>query len=319
VTAASVPSQPPHRVLSHLPVRVFARFADDFPDVEFIHVPTEGDPPPDVRGEALLTFTWGSPNLESVLARGVRWVHTLGTGIDGFPADTLGDRILTCARGASAVPMAEWTLAVMLAFEKHLPETWVNEAPEAWNSARLGGLYGRTLGIVGLGGIGAAIAERALCFGMRVRAIRRSDRPSPIPEVEIASGLDDLLSTSDHVVLVAPSTPETRHMIDANALAKMKEGVHLVNIARGTLIDQEALRAALDSGRIARASLDVADPEPLPEGHWLYDHPAVFLSPHVSWSMPGSIDVLVDSFAENLRRYVAGKPLEGIVNLAAGY
>lgn len=320
--AASVPSHPSHpshRVLSHLPVRAFARFADDFPDVEFVHIPTEGDIPSDIRGDALLTFTWGSPNLRQVLERGVRWVHTLGTGIDGFPSDALGDRVLTCARGASAIPMAEWTLAVMLAFEKNLPETWVSAPPESWNSARLGGLHGRTLGLVGLGGIGAAIAERALCFGMRVRAIRRSDRPSPIPAVEIASDLGDLLATADHLVLVAPSTAETRHLIGTDALARMKEGAHLVNIARGALIDQEALRAALDSGRIARASLDVADPEPLPDGHWLYEHPAVFLSPHVSWSMPSSFDVLLDSFAENLRRYVAGAPLEGIVDLAAGY
>jgi phosphoglycerate dehydrogenase-like enzyme len=305
--------------LSHLPVRAFVRIADAFPDVEFVHVPTEGDLPADVSGEALLTFTWGSPNMRQVLERGVRWIHTLGTGIDGFPTDAVGDRVLTCARGASSIPMAEWALAVMLAFEKHLPETWVNEAPESWNSARLGGLHGRTLGIVGLGGIGAAIAERALCFGMRVRAIRRSDRRSPIPQVELAPDLDDLLASADHVVLVAPSTPETRHLIGAHALAQMKPGAHLVNIARGALIDQEALRSALDSGHIARASLDVADPEPLPAGHWLYTHPGVYLSPHVSWSMPGAIDVLIDSFAENLHRYIAGRPLEGIVNLAAGY
>jgi phosphoglycerate dehydrogenase-like enzyme len=305
--------------LSHLPARAFARFADDFPGVEFVEVPTEGPLPPDIHGEALLTFTWGSPNMQQVLERGVRWIHTLGTGIDGFPTDVVGDRVLTCARGASAVPMAEWTLAMMLAFEKGLPETWVTDAPETWNMARLGGLHGRTVGLVGLGGIGEAIAERALCFGMHVRAIRRSDRPSPIPEVEIAPDLADLLASADHLILVAPSTPETKHLIGTDAFASMKAGVHLVNIARGALVDQEALRPALDAGHVARASLDVADPEPLPAGHWLYTHPRVFLSPHVSWSMPGAFDVLLDSFAQNLRRYVTGQPLEGIVNLAAGY
>lgn len=315
----SVPARPSHRILSHLPVRAFARFAGDFPEVEFVQVPTEGEIPAGVHGVGLLTFTWGSPNLKDVLERGVRWIHTLGTGIDSFPTDALGDRILTCARGASAIPMAEWTLAVMLAFEKQLPATWVKEVPSTWNMARLGGLHGRTLGIVGLGGIGTAIAERALCFGMRVRAIRRSKQPSPIPGVEIAADLADLLASADHLVLVAPSTPETRHMIGKEALAKMKAGVHLVNIARGALIDQEALRSALDAGHVARASLDVAEPEPPPAGHWLYTHPQVYLSPHVSWSMPSSFDVLLDSFADNLRRFIAGQPLEGIVNLTAGY
>jgi len=312
-------STPPHRVLSHLPVRAFARFADDFPEVSFIEVPREGDLPPDVQGEALLSFTWGSPNMKQVLERGVRWVHTLGTGIDGFPVETLGDRTLTCARGSSAVPMSEWTLAMMLAFEKQLPDTWVREVPESWNSARLGGLQGRTLGLVGLGGIGVAIAERALCFGMRVRAIRRSNRPSPLPGIEIAPSLEDLLATADHVAIVAPSTKATRHLIDGEAFSRMKPGVHLINIARGALIDQEALRHALDEEQVARASLDVADPEPLPAGHWLYTHPRVFLSPHVSWSMPNAFDVLLRSFADNLRRYLAGEPLEGIVDLEAGY
>jgi len=311
--------EPAHCVLSHLPVRMLEPFAGDFPQVAFVTVPTEGDLPPDVRGEALLTFTWGRPNMKQVLDRGVRWVHTFGTGIDGFPLETLGDRLLTCARGSSAVPMAEWTLAMLLAFEKQLPATWVREAPERWNWARLGGLSGRTLAIVGLGGIGVAIAERALAFGMRVRAIRRSDRPSPLPGVEMAADLADLLDGADHVVLVAPSTPETRHLIDADAFARMKPGVHLVNIARGALIDQEALRRALDDERVARASLDVADPEPLPAGHWLYTHPRVFLSPHVSWSMPGAFDLLLRSFADNLRRFLAGDPLEGVVDLEAGY
>lgn len=306
-------------VLTHVPVEMLAAIAEGFPDFEFVHVPSEGPVPPDVAGEVLLTFTWASPNIRDVLARGVRWVHTLGTGIDRFPVEALGDRTLTCARGASAIPMSEWTLAMMLACEKQLPETWLSEPPEHWNSGRLGGLYGKTLAIVGLGAVGEAIAARAECFGMRVRAIRRSSRPSDRPGIEIAADLDDLLASADHLVIVAPATAATRHMIGRQALAKVKDGVHLVNISRGSLIDQDALRAALDDGRIARASLDVADPEPLPAGHWLYSHPKVFLSPHVSWSMPGSIQILLETFASNLRRHVAGEALEGVVDLEAGY
>ena len=101
--------------------------------------------------------------------------------------------------------------------------------------------------------------------------------------------------------------------------AAVKPGVHLVNIARGSLVDQDALRDALDAGRVAMASLDAVDPEPLPAGHWMYEHPKVRLSPHISWSMPGASDILVRTFVENVRRYQAGQPLEGVVDVDAGY
>ena len=256
------------RVLSHLPVEMLAPIAKRFPDVDFVRVPTSGDIPARIRGEVLLAFTWGSPNIRELVEHGVEWIHTVGTGVDGFPMEAVGDRLLSCARGASAIPMSEWALAAMLNFEKQLPQRWVKEPPEQWNFAELGGLYGRSLGLLGLGGIAEAIATRALAFGMRVRAIRRTPRPSPIPEVEIAPSLEDLLASADHLVVAMASTAATRHVIGRDALAKVKPGVHLVNLARGALVDQDALREALDDGRVARASLDVADPEPLPAGHW---------------------------------------------------
>ena len=140
------------RVLSHLPPASVEALAGPLPDVEIVQVPMEGEPPPDVRGEVLLTFAWGSPNLALLVRRGVRWIHTIGTGVDRFPLDAVGERLLTCSRGASAIPIAEWILAMLLAFEKRLPESWVSAAPERWNQAELGGLHGRTLGLVGLGG-----------------------------------------------------------------------------------------------------------------------------------------------------------------------
>jgi phosphoglycerate dehydrogenase-like enzyme len=163
------------------------------------------------------------------------------------------------------------------------------------------------------------VALRALPFGMRVRALRRSQAPSPLPEVELARDLPDLVAGADHLVIAAPATPETRHLIDEAVLAHVKPGLHLVNIARGELVDQEALRKALDDGRVGRASLDVVYPEPLPAGHWLYTHPRVRLSPHISWSMPGAFELLIDPFLENLRRFQAGQPLIHQVDVAAGY
>jgi len=306
-------------VFTHLPAGALERVGRRVPGVRWIPIPAEGELPPDARAEVLLTFTRGGPRLEEVLARGVRWVHTIGTGVDRFPLGAVAGRTLTCARGASAVPIAEWVMAVVLAHAKQLPGMWVREPPERWNVAGLDTLEGRTLGLVGLGTIGTAVAVRARAFGMRVRALRRSGGPSPVAGVEGASRLDELLAGSDHLVLAAPATPATRHLIGREALRHARRGLHLVNVARGCLVDQEALREALDEGRVARASLDVCEPEPLPAGHWLYTHPRVLLSPHVSWAAPGAFDALVDTFAENLARWRRGESLVGVVDVEAGY
>src|SRR5262245_27788161 len=239
------------RVLVHLGDSFAEQIAAACPGVDAVVIPTADPIDPALRADALLTLPWGTPNLAEVLATtGVRWIHTVGTGVDRFPLDVVGDRLLTCSRGASAIPIAEWVLAQMLAFEKRLPEVWLRKFPTSWNfHPDMGGLHGRTLGLVGIGGIGRAIAERALPFGTRVRALRRSAAPSPIPGVELAPSLEDLLASADHVVLVAPATPDTRGLIGEAALRSVKPGVHLVNVARGALVDQAALRAALDDER----------------------------------------------------------------------
>jgi phosphoglycerate dehydrogenase-like enzyme len=305
-------------VLTHLPEGLLARVCDEVPEATLCAIPQEGPIPDDARGEVLFTLTWGAPNLAQALERGVRWVHTFGTGVDRFPFDLLGERPLACARGASAGPIAEWVLAVMLAAEKKLPQAWTGEPRPRWSDLQLGGLRGRTLGLIGLGGIGQEVARLALAFGMRVLAHRRSDKPSPLAGIDIVP-LDKLLEASDHLVVAAPATRETRHLLGRDAFALVKPGVHLVNIARGALVDQDALREALDDGRVALASLDTVEPEPPPDGHWLYTHPRVRLSAHVSWNAPGALDQLLDSFIANLKRYLAGEPLRDLVDVEAGY
>ena len=290
-----------------------------FDNVEFVYVPRQGDIAADASGDVLLTIPRDYPNLAELLDRGVEWVHVTSTGIDGFPLELLGDRVMTCSRGASAIAISEWCLAMMLAFEKDLPGVWLNGPPERWFSAELGALWGKTLGLIGLGGIGTTVARRALAFDMSVLALRRTTAPPPLAGVEMAGSLSELMGRSDHIVVAAPATAATRHLLDAEALASAKPGVHIINIARGDLIDQEALRAALDDGPIARASLDTVEPEPLPEGHWLYSHPRVRLSGHVSWCMPDSWELLMTPFADNLERRLSGLPLTGIVNPEEGY
>lgn len=311
--------QTPVSVLSHIPVTLLGPLLKRFPDVSVMQIPEQGPLAPEVRGEILLTQTWAAPNFAGVMQRGVRWVHTYGTGVNRFPFEALGDAVLTCSRGGSGIPIAEWVLAAMLAFEKRFPSSFVRSREE-WKTLELGGLHGRTLGLVGFGGIGREVAQRALPFGMRVLALRRSDGGA-MAGVEIVRSPAELLRDADHVVIAAPATPETRHLIGRDALSRVKRGVHLVNIARGALVDQDALREALDDGRVACASLDVTEPEPPPEGHWLYSHPRVRLSPHISWNMPGALDLLLEPFLENLARWRSGKPLlaRDLVDVARGY
>lgn len=307
------------KVLITFPAEAVERVRQAVPEVELIQIPGKGDAPAGVEGEILLTPPWNTGNLQQLLERGVRWVHTIGTGVDRFPMELMGDRTLTCARGGSAIPIAEWVVAVMLAFEKRLPDAWITEPPKAWSHFSLGGLYGKTLALVGLGGIGTAVARRVLPFGMEVRAMRRSPAPSSLKEVQIVTAARELLASADHVLLAVPLTPETRHIVNREFLSHLKPGAHLINVARGALVDQDALREALEDDRIACASLDVVDPEPLPAGHWLYTHPKVRFSPHVSWNMPGAFDLLLDTFIENLLRYRDGLPLEGRVDAERGY
>ena len=196
--------------------------------------------------------------------------------------------------------------------------TGCREPPEHWNFQPAATLSGATLGLLGLGGIAQRVARIALAFEMRVLALRRTDAPSPVGGVELVHSFDRLTAEADHLVLAAPATERTRQVVDSSNLARAKPGLHLVNIARGSLVDQEALRRALDDGTVARASLDVTDPEPLPAGHWMYDHPKVFLTPHASWVGPPPFERAAEIFCDNLDRYLAGEPLAGEVG-EAGY
>jgi phosphoglycerate dehydrogenase-like enzyme len=287
------------------------------PNETFVHCGPDDPVPGD---HAVLVTLLDDPDaVRRLLRPSVEWVHVLGAGVDGFPFDALGGRRLTCSRGAAAAAIAEWVLAVMLAFEKRLPQSWVDGPPPRWNTASLGGLSGRTLGLVGVGAIGTAVARRAIAFDMEVLACRRTCAPAPVEGIEMVADLHTLLARSDHVVVAAPATPATRHLVGADTLASCRPGLHLVNVARGALVDQEALRRALDDGRVARASLDTVDPEPLPPGHWLFGHDGVRVSPHVSWSAPGTMPATLALFVENLRRYRAGQDLQGLVDAEAGY
>ncbi|XAH22306.1 D-isomer specific 2-hydroxyacid dehydrogenase family protein [Xylophilus sp. GW821-FHT01B05] len=248
----------------------------------------------------------------------LQWVQLATAGIDFFPDWLFEGPQVTSARGVTADAIAEFALAAIFAAAKRLPEIWIDD-PAQWKLSTLQRVGGTTLGLVGFGAIGQALARRALALGMRVVCVRRGDAAPEVDGVERASDLASLFAQSDHVVLAAPGTPATQHLVDRALLAHAKPGLHLVNVARGSLIDQDALLEALDSGRVTLATLDVTTPEPLPAGHAFYAHPRIRLSPHTSPISPDTPARLLAKFVANLERYEAGLALDDVADRARGY
>ncbi|MBD1552056.1 NAD(P)-dependent oxidoreductase [Pseudomonas typographi] len=238
----------------------------------------------------------------------IKWIQLVSSGIDLFPAWFLRSARISTARGVAAHSIAEYCLAAMLSVSKDLPNLWVS-GPEQWTGRRTASVYGSTIGLLGLGAIGQALAHKALGLGAQVVALRQSKAPAPLAGVRLVGSVGELMALSDHLVLVAPSTPSTYRIIDAAAWACAKPGLHLVNVARGELVDDEALLAALASGQAGFATLDTTAPEPLPAGHPFYSHGQIKLSPHTSALSWLTRKQLVDKFITNLARYESGQAL----------
>ncbi|CRM91188.1 MULTISPECIES: D-isomer specific 2-hydroxyacid dehydrogenase family protein [Pseudomonas] len=241
---------------------------------------------------------------------GAQWVHLVSSGIDFYPQWLFNGPPVTTSRGSAADNLAEFALAAIFAASKHLPDIWVKDSH--WNFTPLRPLKGTTLGLFGFGAIGERLAHKAQALGIKVIALRHSQAPFA-PGVEAARDIHDLFARADHLVLAAPLNEATRNIVDRDVLARAKPGLHLINIARGGLLDQEALLEALDNGRIGLASLDVTEPEPLPDGHPLYSHPRVRVSPHTSAISTNSRQEIADTFLANLHRYLRGQALENLV------
>ena len=255
----------------------------------------------------------------------LRWVHLASAGVDFFPSWLFHVPQVTCSRGVAADPIAEYVLSAMLEQVKQLNGrqvkhrmVWSREFDRAL-ARPLGTLKGQTLGLLGYGAIGQAVAHRAQAFGMRILALRRSGQRIDAEGVTSVASLRELLENSDHLVLALPITGETRHLINADSLSHAKPGLHLINIARGGLVDHDALRAALDRGALAAATLDVTEPEPPSHEHWLYLHPRVRLTPHISWSASDGPAATTLKFQHNLARYLKGQALVDRVDPAKGY
>lgn len=263
---------------------------------------------------------FGAPNKEWVSqAPGLKWVQLPSAGSDGWH-QVRPDMMLTKASGVFGIPIAEWVLAGMLMLTRNLHLYRDLQRQSKWEE-RPGAkeIYGSTVGIVGLGNLGEEIAVRAKAFGCRVLGARRTAGAS-VPFVDAVLPLDEMLPQVDFLVLAIPNTPETRGLISAERLASMRRSSYLINVGRGATVDEEAMIAALQSGHLAGAALDVTTVEPLPVSSPLWQMEQVIIAPHTSGRSPeANGDRRTDIFCENLKRFLAGEPLVNQVDRQAGY
>ena len=298
----------------------------EFPGVEFAFVHGGDD---QVREIADADALVGKPSAEAFQAgRKLRWIHEMGTGIDQYVAiEGLADSdiTLTNALGPHANPMADHVFALLLSLTHCLPELFEDQRARRWEMNKYQDRYveleGRTMGILGLGGIGRSVARRAHGFGMKVYAV--DIRPVPgMPQVEGVWGLDrldDLISISDVLVITVPYTAETHHLIDRRRFALMKPTSYLIAISRGGIVDEPPLIDALREGRIAGAGLDVMEEEPLPKDSPIWGLPNLVMSPHASATTPELYEGRKRIFKENLRRFLANEPFIRVCDKQAGF
>lgn len=279
-------------------------------------------------GADVVLFAHGRPGLLLDIlptARRLRWVHSLWAGVEEIAKPALVEHpaLLTNGRGVFRWPLADWAMAAMLFYAFDLRRVLDQQEQAVWKIVRGTMLQGSTLGIVGYGEIGSAVAARARPFGMRIAAIRRRpdrfDGGDLVDQAYAPGALRELLAASDYVVSAMPLTTETRGMIGPGEIAAMKPNAVMINVGRGPVIDEAALVAALSSGRIRGAALDVFDVEPLPPEHPFWKMRNVLVSPHTADRVEGFLAPAFDCFLENLQRFLKGDPLLNLVDKKAGY
>jgi phosphoglycerate dehydrogenase-like enzyme len=272
--------------------------------------------------DAVVLHNWGDakPELPGRLPDRVRWVQLPAAGVESWVHALPDGPVVTSATGAFALPVAEHALALMLAAARRLhtcarATEWID-----WTEVPARSLEGATVAIVGAGGIGQALIELLRPLHMRVLAVTRRGNPVAGAERTVAADrVDDVLPEADYVVLAAPDTGASRRLMDADRIAKLHSSAWLVNVGRGTLVDTDALVAALDAERIGGAALDVTDPEPLPAGHPLWGHPRALITPHIATTTGAERRHYVERVRENVGRFANGAALLGVVDRDAGY
>lgn len=303
------------------------------PDAPWATTPAEepfAEPPPwatsvAAEREAVLArcdvlTTLHAPDRLFERAPNLVWLQACGAGVEQFATAGLdSSRVtLTNCSGVSAGSMSEWVIGRLLQVWKRFREADGYQSQHAFERSYGRTFAGSTIGIIGLGGIGQAVALRARALGCRTLGLRRSARPGDtsehVDELFPSEGLHELLGRSDAVVVAAPATADTHHLIDAAALAAMPRHAVLVNVARGSLVDEKELVRVMQEEPLAAAVLDVFDPEPLEASSPLWDLPGVYVSAHSSVSVDRYMDDVFDFFLANLERFRDGEPLRNVVD-----
>ena len=256
----------------------------------------------------------------------LRWIQSGSAGVEGFlrvPELRDSDIVLTNAKIIQGPEIADHALGLLLNFTRNL-KAFNARMPEGWDTTRelpMIELEGKTALVIGLGGIGTQIAQRAAAFGMTVIATDPKDIPMhrDVAYVGKPDELDDLLPRADVVFSAVPHTPATEGMIGAREFELMKEGVYLINISRGKIVETDALVAALTSGKVRAAGLDVTDPEPLPTDHALWTMPNVTITPHVATVSDRIGERRLRLLRDNIARFATGRPLRNVVDKQARY
>jgi len=310
---------------AHIMDDLRSRVLEIDPTIEIVAVTREGETDCDcAAAEALLRWEMSGRVVGELVSRmpHLRWMHTPSAGVDHIlkPEVIQHPLVLTNSAGVHAIPIAEHVLTMLLVVAKKVRTYLANQHNHTWEHPRAAEAYGATLGIVGTGHIGQELARRAQGLDMHVIGTRR--HPTPTPFVDQIYGYDQLhtmLAQADYVAITCPLTPETNGLIGPNALQAMKETAWLINIARGRIIQEEALLQALQAGTIAGACLDVFHQEPLPPENPFWDLPNVIVTPHNSWSSPHTRARAIEFYLENLQRFLHGEPLLNVVDKELGY
>ena len=305
------------------------RLRSDFPQVDVVQLPNY-DRVSEEIGDAELAIAWSLRADQITAAKKLRWVHSTAAAVHGLMTPELqaSDIVVTNARAVHGPVVAEHAMSLVFAMAKRLPEAAKYQAQRHWAQQEIcetpplpREIRDSTIVIVGFGSIGTSLAKLAKALGMRVIGVR--EHPGKGSGLADAMyGFEDLnraLSQGDFVVLATPVTEKTRQLMNADRLAHLKPDAHLINVGRGVLIDEEALQHALRDNRFAGAALDVTAVEPLSPGSPLWTMENVFITPHTAGFAQKMWERHYISYTENLRRYLAGEPLQWIVDKKAGY
>ena len=306
------------------------RLQQDFPRLEVVNLPAYDKIAEQIAG-AEIVIGWSLRPEQLAPAKKLRWIHSPAAAVHQllFPELIDSDIVLTNGREVNGPVVAEHVIALILALAKNLPQAMILQTRREWgqeimwnSSPRPREVAGATLGLVGLGSIGARVAQHASALGMRVIAVRE-DPAKPKPEgvgtVLAGNQIDELVAQSDYIALTVPVTPATRGLMNSQRFARMKPAACLINVGRGPLVDESALFHALHTKSIGGAALDVFEQEPLPADSPLWSLENLLITPHTAGLTEKLWERQYDLIADNLRRYLEGKPLRAVVDKKRGY